>query len=122
MIRSLPPSGHSRRARCHRASLLLALALAVPALLPLAPAVILDSPLELKTVLPPLTADKVEQADNRFLVQPYLQLPAPPTGMTVMWETKDKLPGLVEYGTSPMLGSTAEKAEETILQEVRITH
>jgi Calcineurin-like phosphoesterase/Purple acid Phosphatase, N-terminal domain len=54
-----------------------------------------------------------------FLVLPYLQLPAP-DGMTIMWETNRKLPGIVEYGRTKELGTTVEDAREKVLHEVRL--
>jgi hypothetical protein len=55
-----------------------------------------------------------------FLVGPYLQLPTPPTGMTVMWETKDKLPGRVEFGPTRDLGKSVENSSESNLHELRL--
>jgi hypothetical protein len=60
-------------------------------------------------------------ATTDFLVNPYLQLPTP-DGITVLWETKDKLPGKVEYGPTKALGSSVEQEQETQLHEVPLTH
>jgi acid phosphatase type 7 len=60
-----------------------------------------------------------EQDNPALLVQPYLQLPTP-TGMTIMWETKDKAPGRVEYGTTRDLGKVEASEKETALHELRL--
>jgi 3',5'-cyclic AMP phosphodiesterase CpdA len=52
-----------------------------------------------------------------IVVQPYLQLPTP-SSMTVMWETNRRLPGRVEYGTTPAMALTAEAHQENVLHEV----
>ncbi len=54
-----------------------------------------------------------------FLVEPYLQLPAP-DAMTVMWETNQKIRGRVEYGTTRELGRVAAEAGAKLLHEVRL--
>jgi hypothetical protein len=54
-----------------------------------------------------------------FQVEPYLQLPRP-NQMTVLWETRDQLPGVVEFGPSPELGLTAEQGKTARLHEVRL--
>jgi hypothetical protein len=54
-----------------------------------------------------------------FLVGPYLQLPSP-SHMTVMWETNQKLPSRVEYGTTRELGQTRELPAATVLHEVQL--
>src|SRR5262249_43395144 len=43
-----------------------------------------------------------------------------PTSITVMWETKDELPSMVEYGLTHALGSTAANKKATSLHEVRL--
>jgi len=63
---------------------------------------------------------KADEVPTGFLVQPYLQLPSPPTGMSVMWETKDKLPSRVEYGLTRDLGHVVEKAADTNLHKMRL--
>ncbi len=63
--------------------------------------------------------DTRREAPPAFLVPPYLQLPTP-DGMTVMWETNQPLPGRVEYGTTPALGSRIDAAAATALHEVRL--
>jgi 3',5'-cyclic AMP phosphodiesterase CpdA len=73
--------------------------------------------------LMPLLGSEVQTPDDTkpaFLVQPYLQLPTP-TGMTVMWETNQKLPGRVEFGTTANLGRFVEDAKQTNLHELRLT-
>jgi 3',5'-cyclic AMP phosphodiesterase CpdA len=60
-----------------------------------------------------------EEDNPAFLVQPYLQLPTP-TGITVMWETKDKAPGRIEYGTTRDLGRVEASEKETALHELRL--
>jgi hypothetical protein len=55
-----------------------------------------------------------------FLVEPYLQLPAPGE-MTVMWETNQRLRGRVEYGTTTDLGRVVQEAQAALLHEVRLT-
>jgi hypothetical protein len=99
--------------------LLLATLVALAVLFPVAAAILIQS-----TNPPPerhSAAISADDSDNpTFLVQPYLQLPTPPTGMTVMWETKDKLPSRIEYGATRRLGSVAEKTDESILHEVRL--
>jgi hypothetical protein len=54
-----------------------------------------------------------------FVILPYLQLPTP-TGMTVMWETDQKLPSRVEYGTTAQLGEAVTVEKSTVLHEVRL--
>jgi hypothetical protein len=66
---------------------------------------------------PPHPGDRAE--GPAVLVHPYLQLPTP-TGMTVMWETNRRLPGHVEFGTTPDLGRVAGSAEPSVLHEVRL--
>jgi hypothetical protein len=58
-------------------------------------------------VAPRSAADDPPDDKPAFLVKPYLQLPAP-DGMTVLWETNQKLPGRVEYGPTKDLGQAAE--------------
>jgi hypothetical protein len=55
-----------------------------------------------------------------FMVLPYLQLPTP-TGMTVMWETKAKLRGRVEFGLTRALTKAAEHEQPAKLHQVRLT-
>jgi hypothetical protein len=55
-----------------------------------------------------------------FLVLPYLQMPTP-TAMTVMWETNEKLPGVVEFGSTKELGRAVESTTPTVLHEVRLS-
>jgi hypothetical protein len=66
------------------------------------------------------TAPEAESSAPAFLVKPYLQLPTP-TGMRVMWETNQKLPGRVEYGTTPDLGHSVDDPVEKVLHEVQLT-
>lgn len=54
-----------------------------------------------------------------FLVLPYLQLPTP-TSIRVLWETNQKLPGEVEFGTTPKLGRSAKDERKTDLHEVKL--
>lgn len=56
----------------------------------------------------------------RFHVEPYLQLPAP-DGITIMWETTEKLPGRVEYGTTEQLGLVTHEKDRSRLHQVRLT-
>ena len=60
-----------------------------------------------------------DEAKPAFLVLPYLQMPTP-TGVTVMWETNQKLPGRVEYGVTSELGHLVENAASTGLHEIRL--
>jgi hypothetical protein len=59
-------------------------------------------------------------APPSFHVEPYLQLPYPDS-VTIMWETTEKLPGRVEYGTTPELGLTAYESGRSRLHQVRLT-
>jgi hypothetical protein len=59
-------------------------------------------------------------ADPAILVLPYLQLPTP-TSMTVLWETNRKLPGVVDYGTTPDLGCRTEAKQDGVLHEATLT-
>src|SRR5262249_27937932 len=68
-------------------------------------------------VFPLVQAAPKTTKTSEFLVLPYLQLPTP-TGITVMWETKDELPSTVEYGLTRALGSTAANKKATSLHEV----
>jgi hypothetical protein len=77
-------------------------------------------PLALVGAEPVTPAQGDQPAEPSFLVQPYLQLPAP-TGMTVMWETDRKLPSRVEYGTTKELGQAVEMKEPVSLHEVRLS-
>ena len=60
-----------------------------------------------------------ERAKPSFLVLPYLQMPTP-TGITVMWETNQKLPGRVEFGVTTELGQSVENGSSTGLHEIRL--
>ncbi|MGA1778835.1 MAG: LamG-like jellyroll fold domain-containing protein [Planctomycetota bacterium] len=55
----------------------------------------------------------------RLVVEPYLQ-GVSRTGMTIRWETSRAVAGRVEYGTTAELGSVAEAAGESRMQEVRL--
>jgi hypothetical protein len=78
-------------------------------------------PLLLGLLIPPCSAADDPPAEQpAFLVKPYLQLPAP-DGMTVMWETNQKLPGRVEYGLTRDLGAAVEVKAASFLHEVRLT-
>lgn len=59
-------------------------------------------------------------APPSFHVEPYLQLPAP-DAMTIMWETTERLPGRVEYGTTEKLGQVVEEPGRARLHQVRLT-
>jgi hypothetical protein len=61
-----------------------------------------------------------QEAKPSFLVLPYLQMPTPTT-MTVMWETNQKLPGAVEFGTTVKLGQRFESATPNELHEIRLS-
>src|SRR5207248_10430627 len=54
-----------------------------------------------------------------FLVLPYLQLPTP-NGMTILWETNQKLPGSVEYGPTRDLGQSMDADKTAALQSVAL--
>jgi hypothetical protein len=59
-------------------------------------------------------------AQAAFHVKPYLQLPAP-DGMTIMWETTEPLPGLVEYGPTEALGMVKHETRPGRLHQVRLS-
>jgi acid phosphatase type 7 len=63
--------------------------------------------------------DAKKEAKPSFLVLPYLQMPTP-TAMMVMWETNQKLPGVVEYGLTKELGHAVHNATPSVLHEVRL--
>ncbi len=67
----------------------------------------------------PAPAFHMEQAASPFHVEPYLQLPTP-DGMTIMWEMKEKLPGVVEYGLTEELGQIVEAKAPARLHQVRL--
>ena len=77
------------------------------------------APLLLTPVLLGLAAPPADLPPSAFLVLPYLQLPTP-TGMTVLWETNEKLPGRVEYGLTADLGQTAEAEKPVALHEIAL--
>src|SRR5207237_1304332 len=66
--------------------------------------------------------DKDKPADSKaaFLVLPYLQLPTT-TGMTVMWETNQRLPSHVEYGRTLDLERVVADPNPVILHELRLS-
>ncbi|MCS6977099.1 MAG: fibronectin type III domain-containing protein [Gemmatales bacterium] len=55
-----------------------------------------------------------------FHVEPYLQMPTP-DGVTILWETTEKLPGRVEYGLTEQLGQVAHETGRSRLHQVRLT-
>ena len=63
---------------------------------------------------------KTDDQNPAFLVPPYLQLPTP-TGMRIMWETNQKLPSRVEYGTTRDLKNAVEIRTPAVLHEVQLT-
>jgi hypothetical protein len=81
---------------------------------------LLALPLVLAPVVAGLSAPPAEpDPAPAFLVFPYLQLPTP-TGMTILWETNQKLPGKVEYGPTRDLGQSVDSEKAAVLQSVAL--
>lgn len=71
--------------------------------------------------LPTLPELKHTPCHPQFHVEPYLQYPTP-TSISILWETKEALPGVVEYGEKETLGqSITEMGPARTMHEVRLT-